>query len=101
MLTIRKERLDVPEDDLLSNHGVFSSTHLLAMVYWWGNLFSNLTVISGEVCFWRHTLVSPSPEFKSKAVEMLSLYKDIVDQLPAMYGWSSERAKELLQQLTT
>jgi len=85
MLMVRDEDVyDTKNQDnnKLMSQGIFSSTHLLAIMY------------AGEVAYWIYMKMGVDL-YKEKALNFLSTYEKIVDNLPPYNGWNSNKSKEL------
>lgn len=71
--------------------GVYSSTHLLALMY------------AGEMCYWFITSAKESTDAERAAhnlgQEMLDTYIQAVEQMPELQGWSNDQAKKYLSEL--
>lgn len=79
----------------LINIGVYSDTHLLAMMY------------AGEMCYWycskdlpREVTLSDIKEIKTLGTNLLSLYVEAIKGPLSGQGWSTDRAEELLKLLS-
>ncbi|XP_052774282.1 RAB7A-interacting MON1-CCZ1 complex subunit 1-like [Mya arenaria] len=72
--------------------GIYSDTHLLALMY------------GGEMCYWYINSTKDVTDSEKAArtfgIKMLTTYTQAVETLPELQGtWSTERAKQLLQEL--
>jgi len=88
MLSVRGFKTPDPESvgeaPELAKYGVWSSTHLLALLY------------GGEMCHWR-THLQPSRQVCQTGINMLLKYNKFVGDLPEAYGWNSSRSDVLLK----
>ncbi|KAL3869542.1 hypothetical protein ACJMK2_042210 [Sinanodonta woodiana] len=77
------------EDNKLNAMGIYSSTHLLSLVY------------GGEMCYWFIQLKYEDESFKAKeiGIEMLMKYLKAVQDSLDLYGWDIKRPEEFLHYL--
>lgn len=71
--------------------GIYSSTHLLALMY------------AGEMCYWFITSASDTTDAERAArnlgEEMLDTYIQATEQIQELQGWSNDQAKKYLSEM--
>lgn len=72
--------------------GIYSSTHLLALMY------------AGEMCYWFITSSKESTDSvraaRNLGMEMLDIYVQATEQIPDLkQGWSNDQAKKYLAEM--
>ncbi|XP_045160559.1 RAB7A-interacting MON1-CCZ1 complex subunit 1-like [Mercenaria mercenaria] len=71
--------------------GIYSSTHLLALMY------------AGEMCYWFVTSAKETTDVEratlNLGVEMLDSYIQAIEQIPELRDWSNDQAKKYLSEL--
>jgi len=81
------------EIEELTRNGVWSDSHLLALMY------------TGEMCYWRYSCwkgtAIENVEYKKKAIDVLSTYENLVTKFTSLKGWKADRAQQLLKELNS